>query len=193
MNNADIKLSNFERLVINGAEQKRDIRLAALAKEKKAAVEKIKRDLEKKFAIEYGNTALKIKKLKNERIFQCRIECQQQVLQKRRQLIDSLFENVAKMLEEFAASDNYRQYLIGSVSDCKKYLDGATGIRLFERDKKYAPYIEEIGLTVEYTKENIIGGFMLIDEKNAVRIDNTLITKLKDAKDKFLERYNVKI
>ena len=50
-----------------------------------------------------------------------------------------------------------------------------------------------MGLKVEYIDKPIIGGFILIDEKNSVRIDETLFVKVEQSKAEFLRRYNLKI
>jgi vacuolar-type H+-ATPase subunit E/Vma4 len=193
MNDSKTKLANFERLVINYAEQKSNEKLTELAEQKKKAVEKINEEITEKFQKELNAKAVKITKLKNKRIFQFRLECQQQILSKRQQLIDNLFEGVIKRLEEFVMSQRYKEYLTDSIAASKKRLEGATHIQICERDKQYAQEIEKFGLAIEYTNEPIIGGFVLIDIKNAVRLDDTLMTKAQNARDEFLERYNIKV
>lgn len=193
MHDSKTKLANFERLVINYAEQKSREKLAELADEKKNAIEKINAELTEKYQRELNTRAAKIARLKNKRIFQFRLECQQQILSKRQQLIDNLFEGVVKRLEEFVMSPQYEKYLIEGITASKKQFEGATHVQICERDKKYALDIEKTGLMVEYTNEPVIGGFVLVDKKSAVRLDDTLMSKVQNARNEFLEKYNIKV
>lgn len=193
MHDSKTKLANFERLVINYAEQQSKEKLVELADEKKNAIEKIEAELTEKYQRELNARAAKITRLKNKRIFQFRLECQQQILSRRQELIDNLFEGVIKRLEEFVMSPQYEEYLLQGIAASKKRLEGATHVQICERDKKYAPDIEKNGLIVEYTKEPVIGGFVLIDKKSAVRLDDTLMSKVKNARNEFLEKYNIKV
>jgi vacuolar-type H+-ATPase subunit E/Vma4 len=193
MNGFEFKLASFERLVINNAKKKSSERLKELAEEKKKAFENINKELTEKFQKELIRGAGKITKFKNEHIFQYRLECQQQILSKRQQLIEKLFEGVVQRIEEFVLSEQYGQYLIEGIAASKKRLEGATHIQICERDKKYVREIEKFGLVVEYTDDSIMGGFLLIDKNSSVRLDDTLKTKVQNEQDKFLERYNIKI
>ncbi|OQB13890.1 MAG: V-type ATP synthase subunit E [Firmicutes bacterium ADurb.Bin193] len=193
MDASDTKLLNFENMVIKDAREKRDAVLKEIAQTKSEMLARIKDEIDKSAQARLRRATAKIVKEKNERIIQKQLSCKQEILNERQRLIDALFDNVKKRLSDFTASDSYGDYLIKTVSASKKKLEGAGAVVILKRDEKHAALFTSLGFEVSYTDDDIIGGCLLVDKVNGMRVDETFATKLEAAKDRFLETYNIKI
>lgn len=193
MNVSEMKLINFENMVISEAEQKRNAILEEIEEEKKVRFAQAQEELKQKAQQTLRRENAKISKVKNEHIFHQQLLCKQEILGERKKLIDEVFEGVIRRLNEFAASEDYEKYLLNTIISSKKDLENPTVVQISKKDEMYSEKIKSMGFTVEYTDEIIIGGFLMIDKENSVRIDEMLISKVKMAKDKFLETYNLKM
>ena len=193
MNVSEVKLANFENTVLREAEQKRDEAFALLKSEKKLAVENIKREAEDAAAASLEREVKKLVKGKNERIVQKQIVLKQSLLEERKKLITTLYENVAERLTAFVSSNEYEDYFFECVRRCSQRLDGARELVISRNDERYAQRLEDMGYTVATTGDGIIGGCILMDSEKGVRIDDTIFSKLEQSGENFLETYNLKI
>lgn len=190
---SQVKMSNFEQMVLREAEAKRDAMIAAVNKEKKEEIAKIKAQIESETQNYIEKTEKKLAKEKNERIVHKQLLAKQKLLEERNALMDSLFERVRTRLVKFAASSEYEEYLLEMLKSCREKFPTANKVILSKQDEKYAAKIESLGFEISYTDDNIIGGLILIDEAKAIRIDETIASKLHEARESFLETYNLKI
>lgn len=193
MNISEIKLVNFENMVIKEAEDKRDAILNEILQEKQNKLAVIEKEIQDDAKQTLKKAKAKISKEKNERIVQKNLMYKQEMLSERQRLIDNVFNGVIKRLNEFINSQEYEKYLLDTIILSKQKLQGASIVVISKNDDKYAEKISDLGFTVEYTDDIIIGGCLLIDKDNSLRIDETFATKLQSAKDGFLETYNLKI
>lgn len=193
MSNPELKIANFERMVIGEAQQRRDKSLEDISREKEKALAKIKKELNEEAQRKYKSETKKLTKAKNERVFQKQLECKREILEERQRLVDMLFESVLRRLTAFVDSADYERYIDECLLKSRKRLEEATLIQIVRHDEKFEDKFKSMGLKVEYIDKPIIGGFILIDEKNSVRIDETLFVKVEQSKAEFLRRYNLKI
>ncbi len=193
MNVSEIKLVNFENMVMQEAEQKKTAVINELAKEKQDKLAAIERDLHAKAEQRLKREAAKITKGKNEQIVHKQLVCKQEVLSERQKLIDDVFDGVKTRLIEFAQSDEYKDYFMNLVSDAKKRLPSASTVHISKNDEIFSTDMARLGFEVEITNADIIGGCIITDKGNGIRIDETFGAKIDMAKDNFLETYKLKI
>ena len=189
----ETKLLNFENLVISEAKQKRDSVLAELSAEKKQKIDAIIAELEQNAGEKILSETFKIVREKNKRIIRRQIENKQELLNEREKLIDGVFAKVLGMLNDFTKTDKYAKDLIIIIQRGKEQLGTTPVVLLSEIDKKLEASITALGIVVEFTTDNIIGGCIIVDKKNNIQIDETYSSKLAVARDTFLETYNIKV
>lgn len=193
MNVSQVKLANFEKMVLREAEKKRDEIIAQVKKEKDENIARIKAEIDRETTLNIEKTTKALAKEKNERLVHKQLLVKQRLLTEREKLIDSLFERISIRLREFVLSAEYEKYLFDSLKYCNEKLPSAKEIVISKQDEKYQNAIEKLGYTVSYTNEDIIGGLILTDLEKGIRIDDTILSKLSTAREKFLETYNLKI
>lgn len=187
------KLLNFENLVISEAKQKRDSVFAELSAEKKQKIDAIITELEQNAGEKILSETFKIAREKNRRIIRRQIENKQELLNEREKLIDGVFARVLSMLSDFAKTDEYALNLTAIIQRGKAQLGTTPIVVLSEIDRKLEASITALGVVVEFTTDNIIGGCIIIDKKNNIQIDETYSSRLAVARDTFLETYNIKV
>lgn len=193
MNVSQVKLANFEQMVLREAETKRDEIIAKVNKDKKEEISKIKAQIERETTNYIEKTEKNLAKEKNQRIVQKQLLANQKLLEERNNLIDLLFGRIRTRLVKFAASPEYERYLLERLEICREKLSTAGKVILSKHDEKHADKIKSLGFSIAYTDEDIIGGLILEDLEKGIRIDDTIALKLRDAREKFLETYNLKI
>lgn len=193
MNVSEIKLVNFESMVLREAEEKRNAIIEELAKQKKEKLARIEKELREKAAQKLKRELANISKEKNEQTVHKQLLCKQAVLGERQILIDGIFEGVKKRLDGYMQSEEYKKNLLDTIANAKNTLASASVVQITRKDEALADKIAALGFEVEYLDSSEIGGCIVIDKANGIRIDETFSRKLEAAKDSFLETYNLKI
>lgn len=179
----DTKLEEFSNLVLQEASQEKrkildEIRLKVNEANKKSRQEIIdKAEMDLKIATE------KEAKLKNEEVSKAAIEAKKIVIEKRKELINNMYNTVISQLNEFVNSEQYPMWLIKQIDEAKAQLD----------DNNITVYIgkadENINLEtnakIQIDNEITIGGCKIISEKKHMLVDNTLSKKLEEAFSQF--------
>lgn len=115
------------------------------------------------------------------------------MLFERQKQIDGIFDKVALRLGEFTKSEDYKTYIFDTIAKAKQKLNNATKVQIVKNDEWLLPEISALGFEVEFLENSRIGGCIIVDMANGIRIDETFSTKLESAENKFLETYNLKI
>lgn len=179
----DNKLEEFSNLVLQEASQEKrkildEIRLKVNEANKKSRQEILdKAEMDLKIATE------KEAKLKNEEVSKAAIEAKKIVIEKRKELINNMYDTVISKLNEFVNSEQYPMWLINQINEAKTQLD----------DNNITVYIgkadEKINLEtdakIQIDSEITIGGCKVISQKKHMLIDNTLSKKLEEAFSQF--------
>ena len=193
MDENDIKLSHFERMALGSAKAKRDEVLHELSLKKKKNLDGIKAEMKRAAELRLRRETAKISKEVNEREVSRQIEAKQQLIGERCRRIDALFDEVAQWLRGFVSTPEYERYLMDSITGAKDVLRDAGTVIISDSDRQFEEKIRNLGFDIEYSSEEIIGGCFVLDRANGARIDRTFAAKLRETKDSFLEKYNLKI
>lgn len=179
----DTKLEEFSNLVLQEASQEKrkildEIRLKVNEANKKSRQEIIdKAEMDLKIATE------KEAKLKNEEVSKAAIEAKKIVIEKRKELINKMYNTVISQLNEFVNSKQYPMWLIKQIDEAKIQLDDNNIIvYIGKADEKINL---ETNAKIQIDNEITIGGCKIISEKKHMLVDNTLSKKLEEAFSQF--------
>lgn len=179
----DTKLEEFSNLVLQEASQEKrkildEIRLKVNEANKKSKQEIIdKAEMDLKIATE------KEAKLKNEEVSKAAIEAKKIVIEKRKELINNMYNTVISQLNEFVNSEQYPMWLIKQIDEAKTQLDDNNIIvYIGKADEKINL---ETNAKIQIDNEITIGGCKIISEKKHMLVDNTLSKKLEEAFSQF--------
>lgn len=179
----DTKLEEFSNLVLQEASQEKrkildEIRLKVNEANKKSRQEIIdKAEMDLKIATE------KEAKLKNEEVSKAAIEAKKIVIEKRKELINNMYNTVISQLNEFVNSKQYPMWLIKQIDEAKIQLDDNNIIvYIGKADEKINL---ETNAKIQIDNEITIGGCKIISEKKHMLVDNTLSKKLEEAFSQF--------
>lgn len=179
----DTKLEEFSNLVLQEASQEKrkildEIRLKVNEAHKKSRQEIIdKAEMDLKIATE------KEAKLKNEEVSKAAIEAKKIVIEKRKELINNMYNTVISQLNEFVNSKQYPMWLIKQIDEAKIQLDDNNIIvYIGKADEKINL---ETNAKIQIDNEITIGGCKIISEKKHMLVDNTLSKKLEEAFSQF--------
>ena len=189
----ETKLINFQNLVLNEAREKRDTVFAELNAEKKQKIDAIIAELEQNAGEKILNETFKIVREKNKRTIRKQIENKQELLNERERLIAGVFANVLSRLNDYTKTERYVSDLTTVIQRGIKQLGDKPIVLVSEADRDLQATIAMLGVVVEFTTDNIIGGCIIIDRENNIQIDETYSSKLAMARDTFLETYNIKV
>jgi len=189
----ETKLINFQNLVLNEAREKRDTVFAELNAEKKQKIDAIIAELEQNAGEKILNETFKIVREKNKRTIRKQIENKQELLNERERLIAGVFANVLSRLNDYTKTERYVSDLTTVIQRGIKQLGDKPIVLVSEADRDLQATIAMLGVVVEFTTDNIIGGCIIIDRENNIQIDETYSSKLAMARDAFLETYNIKV
>lgn len=179
----DTKLEEFSNLVLQEASQEKrkildEIRLKVNEANKKSRQEIIdKAEMDLKIATE------KEAKLKNEEVSKAAIEAKKIVIEKRKELINNMYNTVISQLNEFVNSEQYPMWLIKQIDEAKTQLDDNNiTVYIGKADEKINL---ETNAKIQIDNEITIGGCKIISEKKHMLVDNTLSKKLEEAFSQF--------
>lgn len=179
----DTKLEEFSNLVLQEASQEKrkildQIRLKVNEANKKSRQEIIdKAEMDLKIATE------KEAKLKNEELSKAAIEAKKIVIEKRKELINNMYNTVISQLNEFVNSEQYPMWLIKQIDEAKTQLDDNNiTVYIGKADEKINL---ETNAKIQIDNEITIGGCKIISEKKHMLVDNTLSKKLEEAFSQF--------
>lgn len=179
----DTKLEEFSNLVLQEASQEKrkildEIRLKVNEANKKSRQEIIdKAEMDLKIATE------KEAKLKNEELSKAAIEAKKIVIEKRKELINNMYNTVISQLNEFVNSEQYPMWLIKQIDEAKTQLDDNNiTVYIGKADEKINL---ETNAKIQIDNEITIGGCKIISEKKHMLVDNTLSKKLEEAFSQF--------
>lgn len=180
----DDKLETFYKLVFKEEEAKSKKILEELEKNNKKVIEEKKIELEEKKqeTIKRKKNLGKIQK--NEMVSKATQDNRRKILSKSEELLEDVIESLKERSEEFTKSKDYQNYILGKIEKLIKDLEEKEIIiSLTDKDKvKLQDSIIKIGednnksILFNEAKKDIIGGFILSDQKKTYNLDNSFKT-----------------
>ncbi|MDP4118033.1 MAG: V-type ATP synthase subunit E [Bacillota bacterium] len=189
MSNIKEKLESFEKTIMEDAEKQSNEILAEFeAKKKQIASEmenKARREAEEKLKAETE----KLERKANEEISGILAVGKRELLVKRQEIMDAVFEKIENKINEYRKTDEYFQYLKGKIHDgIESVGQGDIVVYLDKSDAGLKDAVEkEFSVKVEFDLSDIKGGARVCNITKNVVCDNTIVDRLIEERDKFLE------
>lgn len=115
-------------------------------------------------------------------------KCKRKLFEYRESLINEIFSELIKKINEFKNSDEYADFLINSVEDAAKSVgEGQKHIIIDKTDEKFEDVInKKFNCTVKYS-EKIIGGCIVENVDTKLMCNNSISEKISELRANFLE------
>jgi len=197
MKNVDERLNNFSNAVLKKAFDVRE----AMTEELENNRDKELKEREMLY-LEEAYKKIQINKAKiiqesNEDISRAQIESKKELIKRRNEIIDEVFEGVLSKLKEFMQSLNYyswlcerAEYAMGKVGNSHNILNALinkSDEHLQERLKN------DLDIEVDISKEDIIGGIIVCNREENLLLDLSLKENLYEEKNEFLKNAGLNI
>lgn len=198
------KLLKFQNAVF----EEIDFKIAKMKEDSLMQSDKTYEDnLDARLAQAYNEIQAKIQEIKRNAkrgIAKFSLESKRELLKKREELTNSVFDSVLKRLDEYVKTDEYKKKLISKIASFSKpkTTNGADSISLDaviligEQDFAFADEIKKaFSAECEVLKDQSIlhGGFIIKDDKKRLYFDETLEEKLYEQKPYFIEKCGFEI
>jgi vacuolar-type H+-ATPase subunit E/Vma4 len=139
----------------------------------------------------------KIDKTMNEEISRAILESKQALFNRRDEIINAIFENVKKRIQEFRKTEEYRETL---ESHLKVALGeaGEGDLRVLA-DPEDLELMEDIrarlnaGFKVQESEEPLLGGFLIVNRSKGLIWDHSYISRINEERQSFLEKHHFSI
>ena len=198
MERIEEKLEHFTATVMKQAVEKRNRLLRQIKKQNEEILKKSELEFLEQAYNQIQDSIRLIEKEKKEVLSRALSDNKKKLLQKREEIIEGVFKDVTEKVKEFVKSPQYEQYLISNA------IEACTSIRSDEDEliiyinEADLPYKEKITeqiqsklylsrFTIETEKEDMIGGVKVLNKTKNLFVDNSLMAKIKNAREHFLE------
>lgn len=189
MPNDKEKLARFEKAIFAEVNEKVAAILAEVEAHQKEVLEKAEEEAKNEAEKEAKQELEEIEAQYAQAITKEKLNAKQQVLLKRKELIEGLFEKAGAELKAFSESGEYEKYLAAVLQ--KADLSKAK-ILAREADcglmKKLAP-----GCEVEPDPMNLLGGIVIVSPADNIYIDETFAYKLNAKKEDFYSDNSIQL
>ena len=178
------KLKQFADLVFSEVEnEKKDI-LSKVENEYNNSIIEFEASTSQKYSKRLKEETEKAKRLMQKDIVEAQAKLKRELINKRTEQIDAIFENVNKKLDEYYKTPEYVNGIIETINNNNK-MGPETVVYLVERDMAHKQIIEkETGVTVKLSAENFTGGLkMTLSDKQIA--DYSIKSRFEEEKEKF--------
>lgn len=183
----DEKLDNFYNLAINDATNQS----VKIVDEYKESLNKIfenhKADALRKETIEMRTEKDNYIRERNKNLSAETIKIKKEISEKNNALVEILFKDVMKKLEEFMHTPEYTTLLINQINEAKRYAKDAelTVYIDIDDESKKAELEGATGVTLTVSSYSFIGGVRAVIPSRNILIDNSFLNKIEEIKDTF--------
>lgn len=175
------KLTSFKEVILKDAEKKAEEIKATIAKFKEE-VKETEEKTKKEFLPKIENRINNLKSTYKFKLAKKAFEMEKEILSFRNEQLKKMFNLCEENLKYFTRSENYKDYLLKKIektlkeNNCKEVV-----IKVKDDDLVFKEQISSIKEIKQVEKDLKIklGGFILVDSKNSIEIDETFETLLK--------------
>ena len=201
MSSLEEKLQHFNEVILKDAASERDRILKQIKSEMGSIVEDRRMEFEEQAEESLRKVTSLAEREKYYIISKAVIESKQMLMKTRERIIQTVFNDARKKLEEFVLSDGYFPFLSGEIrKSCNMAGEGEQVIILSRADmERFSSRLDGIKselpypISFEQTGDDIIGGCRVLNKTSSILIDNTLAGKLEVNRDGFFEVCSLRI
>lgn len=181
------KISILSKSILDEAEKEREKLISDIRERKNSAVTEKENELLSDAYDDIQKTVTKYSKENNERILKVEMDLKKGLIKKREQMIEEIFLEVSKRLEEFCESPQYKDWLIKAAGLAVSQT-GNGEIHLLKKDGKYkddiADAFPDCSVTAD-ADDSLIGGVTSVNKN--IASDCTIKEKLEEQRVNFLK------
>lgn len=189
MPNDKEKLARFEKAIFAEVNEKAAAILAEVETHQKEVLEKAEEEAKNEAEKQAKQELEEIEAQYAQAITKEKLNAKQQVLLKRKELIEGLFEKAGEKLKAFSESGEYEKYL----SAVLQKADLARA-KVLAREAD-CPLVQKLapGCEVEPDPMNLLGGIVIVSPADNIYIDETFASKLNAKKEDFYSDSSIQL
>lgn len=187
------KLEVFTKLVYNKVRNECEIELADMHNKSKQEFEAKREELRKKAKVLIKKSINKGKKEKNDIITRAKQQSQKNILNYQKNLFTQLLEEITIEAKKIVKTDIYDKYIESSIrkivisfkeEEMTFYIikDEVGKFETFLKEYEVKYNLKLRNYKIDYTNDDIIGGFIVENKDKTIRIDLTILTLIEDSK-----------
>ena len=182
-------LENLERFVISQAEDKKNEVLKELEAKRTEEIEKYKKKLENNLDRYFKESSEKVQHNMANKISEKRFEYKKEYFCERERLIQQIFENVTKKLEDYVKTDDYAKSMVEKIRSAMENADHDYTVVISSADEKLIELAKSEGFKAEVIDRNFIGGCRVVNNTQKTMVDMTFAMAMESESEAFLEKY----
>ncbi len=186
------KLEVFTKLVYNKVRNKCEKELADMHNKSKQEFEAKREEIRKKAEVLIKKSINKGKKEKNDIIMRSKQQSQKNILNYQKKIFTQLLEEITIEAKKIVKTDIYDKYIessirkivISSKEEMTFYIikDEVGKFENFLKEYEVKYNLKLRNYKIDYTNDDIIGGFIVENKDKTIRIDLTILTLIEDSK-----------
>lgn len=180
---------NLEVLVVSDAERKRDEALAEIEKQKNESIREYIKKSEIKLSDRLLHETGQIENMANERVAEKILENKKQYLTEREKLIEQVFENIVKKLQNYVKTDDYVFSMKAKIENELSHENHDYTVLISSSDEKMLNFAKNSNFNFEIIDKNFIGGCKIVDNTAKTLVDMTFASAVEAEEENFLEKY----
>jgi len=182
-------LENLERFVISHAEDKKNEVLKELEAKRAEEIEKYKKKLENNLDRYFKESSEKVQHNMANKISEKRFEHKKEYFCERERLIQQIFENVTKKLEDYVKTDDYAKSMVEKIRSAMENEDHDYTVVISSADEKLIELAKSEGFKTEVIDRKFIGGCRVVNNTQKTMVDMTFAMAMESESEAFLEKY----
>ncbi len=184
------KLGNFKNLIMKDIEEKKELYDKELEEYKTVLENSVKDEaLQRAYGVIQREKNAIIKE-RHEKESRFAAEKKKELLKYRDEILNKIYSQLDKRLEEYRKTPEYEQFMVKTVTDAKNALGGGDVTAYIDKaDEFMSEKLEKAtGAKIEVTENKIIGGARVKCMTGNMICDNSLAEKLNENKTEFFEK-----
>lgn len=182
-------LENLEKFVVSQAEDKRDAILNQLESQRETEIEKYKNQLENHLERCFNESTEKVCHNAIKKVAEKRFEHKKEYFCEREHLIQQIFNNVTKRLEDYVKTDAYVKGMEAKISSAMENEAHDYTVVISSADDKLIEFAKTSGYNTQVIDRKFIGGCRVIDNTAKTMVDMTFSNSMEIESEAFLEKY----
>lgn len=188
----EAKLAAFSETVLNEAKKRSDETDAKIEAIRAEKTERKHNEFLEEAYRKIQSAVTKTRRSENERVLRAENGVKHEILKRREEIIDSVFNEAELRLSEFAKSEKYKTYFEKKAAEAMECVgDGEKIIYVTERDVNL---LKDLDAAVETVNErSFIGGVRVLNKDKGIIADFSFGELLSSERDEFLRKSGLSI
>lgn len=182
-------LENLEKFVVSQAEDKKNTILKELEAQRESEIEKYKNKLEIHLERYFKDSSEKVCHDAIKKVAEKSFEYKKEYFCERERLIQQVFENVTKKLEDYVKTDAYVNSMEKKIRSAMEISDHDYTVVISSADNKLIELAKAKGYNTQIIDRKFIGGCRVIDNTAKTMVDMTFANSMEIESNAFLEKY----